>query len=320
MNDIDDRTKIYGEENNPYPEEDEINLVDLLLVILKHKWLIFMLVFLTGVGAVFYSLSLTNIYRSEAMITPREEEKGAGVAIPNLGGLGGLVAGELGLGGGGSLKKLEMVLNSRYLSTHILQKYKLMPVVFVDLWDASTKAWLSEEKPTEQDGVMALKGMLKVGVDIKKDTITVGFEHKDPATAQKIVSYYLTETSELIRQVVLKDAAEKKAFFYRQTERIADPLLKEKIYLLLAKEIEKETFARVQKYYSFYVVDPPIVPDLDKKVRPRRSTICILSVIVALFVAVFLAFFIEFVKRVKAEDPQRYHDLIQALKPWRSKK
>ena len=57
----------------PYPnyppyeyEEDEINLLDYVIVLLKYKWLIFGIVFITGVAAVIISLMLPNIYRSEA--------------------------------------------------------------------------------------------------------------------------------------------------------------------------------------------------------------------------------------------------------------
>jgi uncharacterized protein involved in exopolysaccharide biosynthesis len=300
----------------PYAEEDEINLLDLLLVLLKHKWLIFIMIFLSGAAAVFYSLSLTNIYRSEATITPRAEDKNASIALPSLGGLGNFVAGELGLGGGGSLTRLEMVLTSQRLTDRLIRKYKLMPIVLSDIWDANLKKWTSDKEPTQQDGIKAMKAMLKVNVVSKKETITIGFEHKDPQEAKKIVEYYILETSELIREVVLRDAAEKMRFFRKQLNSIADPLLKEKIYVMLANEIEKETFARVQKYYSFYVVDPPLVPDMDKKVKPKRALICILSVVVAFFVAIFLSFFIEFIKRVKSDDPERYRELADSLKPW----
>ena len=64
---------------------------------------------------------------------------------------------------------------------------------------------------------------------------------------------------------MLKDAAENMRFFRKQLEKTIDSLLEEKIYSMLAKEIEKETFARAQKYYSFFVLDPPIVPDPDKQ-------------------------------------------------------
>ena len=89
---------------------------------------------------------------------------------------------------------------------------------------------------------------------------------------------------------------------------------------MLAREIEKDTFARAQKYYSFTVLDPPIVPDLNKRVKPKRSLICILSVTVAFFLAIFLAFFVEYVQRIKTEDQERYRELAQGLKLWKSKR
>lgn len=303
----------------PTTEEDEINLLDLFLVLLRHKFLILFLVVAAGVGAVFYSLSLENIYRSEATLTPREEEK-SGPSIPSLGGLGGMVAGQLGIGGGGSLEKLQVVLSSRELTLKIISKYDLMPVIFQEKWNDVTGTWIPEveEPPTLQDGMKAIKnGMLKVGSDPEKGVLTVGFEHKDPAKAKEIVDYYIKELSETLRSEVLHDANENKRFFMEQLDRTSDALLKEKIYNLLAKEIEKETFAKAQKFYSFQVVDPPIVPDPDKKVAPKRSIICILAVFVAFFFAVFLSFFLEFIRRIKTDDPERYRQIKDGLKPWK---
>lgn len=303
----------------PTAEEDEINLLDLFLVLLRHKFLIVFLVIVAGVGAVFYSLGLENIYRSDATLTPREEEK-SGPSIPSLGGLGGMMAGQLGLGGGGSLEKLEVVLSSRELTLKIINKYDLMPIIFQEQWNEEKGTWDAEveEPPTLQDGLKAVKsGMLKVSSDPEKGTLTVGFEHKDPQTAQKLVEYYVKELSETLRAEVLHDANENKRFFREQLDRTSDALLKEKIYNMLAKEIEKETFASAQKYYSFQVVDPPIVPDLDKKIAPKRSIICILSVFVAFFFAVFLSFFLEFIRRIKTDDPERYRQIKDGLKPWK---
>jgi uncharacterized protein involved in exopolysaccharide biosynthesis len=303
----------------PATEDDEINLLDLFLVLLRHKLLIMFLVVAAGVGAVFYSLGLENVYRSEATLTPREEEK-TGPSIPSLGGLGGMVAGQLGIGGGGSLEKLQVVLNSRELTLKIINKYDIMPIIFQEKWNPESGTWLPEveEPPTLQDGMKALKNnMLKVSSDPEKGILTVGIEHKDPETAKKIVEYYVKELSETLRAEVLHDANENKRFFREQLDRTSDVLLQEKIYNLLAKEIEKETFAKAQKYYSFQVVDPPIVPDPDKKVAPKRSIICILSVFVAFFFAVFLSFFLEFIRRIKTDDPERYRQIKDGMKPWK---
>jgi uncharacterized protein involved in exopolysaccharide biosynthesis len=283
-----------------YEPEDEINLLDYFIVLFKHKWLIIGLVFLAGLAAVFISLHMTNIYRSEATIIPRQEEKSATPpSIAFLRGLGGMAEELAGLGSGGSLDKFEVVLKSRHLSRRIVEKYKLMPRLFEEDWDSEKKAWLINPAPTFQDGYNALMDMLTVSRDRKSDVMTIKFDHQDPHFAKDMADNYLTELSETLREETLKDAKENQRFLRRQLEQTPDTLMKEKISAMLAREIEKEIFARAQTYYSFQVLDPPFVPDLDKKVKPRRALICILSVTVAFFVAVFLAFFLEYIHNVR---------------------
>jgi len=299
---------------HPYAEEDEINLIDLLMVLVKHKFLIIGMVLFSVVAAVAVSLLMTNIYRSEATIVARTQEKTAFNPLSALGGLGGVMAEGLDLGGGGSLEKLEVVLKSRNLTNRVIDKHKLMPVIFSNIWDKKKKKWDTDNTPTLQDGCKAMQDRLTIRVDLKKNTIKVSFDHENPETAKKVVDYYLTELSEVLRQEVLQDATENMRFFRKQLEKTIDSLLKEKIYSMLAKEIEKETFARAQKYYSFLVLDPPIVPDPDKKTRPKRALICILSVFVAFIIAVFLAFIMEYAHRLKTEDQERYQEMVQGLK------
>ena len=63
------------------------------------------------------------------------------------------------------------------------------------------------------------------------------------------------------------------------------------------------------------VLDPPIAADLDKKVKPKRALICILSVTVAGFLAIFLAFFLEYIHNVReGEDEERLNKLRKYLK------
>ena len=260
---------------------------------------------------------LPNIYRSEATIIPRQQEKSpASSALSALGALSGM-AGELaGLGGGGDVDKFEVVLKSRDLARRVVEKYKLMPDLFEEEWDPLKKEWKGNPAPTIQDAYeLITRQLLTVSRDRKTDVLTVKFDHEDPNFAKIMVDNYLTELSESLREETLKDAAENKRFLQEQIEQTSDPLLKVKISDLLAKEIEKETFARAQKYYNFIVLDPPVASDLDKKVKPRRALICILSVTVSGFFAVFLAFFIEYVGMVKnSKDEERLNLLRGYLK------
>ncbi|MCF8070268.1 MAG: hypothetical protein K9L30_16920 [Desulfobacterales bacterium] len=293
-------------------EEDEINLLDLFLVVLKHKILIIGIVFLTGLGALLYSLTMPNIYLSEATISPKEDDKNSANPLSSLGG------GQIGIGGGGSLEKLELMLKSRELTRRVIHKHDLLPILYPDRWDDKAKKWREGQEPTIQDGWQLVNGsLLKIKADTGFSTLKVGIEHKDPDTAQKIVNYYMVELSEALREEVIHDASEKMKFFEEQLNYITDSMMRDKVYALLAKEIEKDTFARAQKYYSFNVVDPPIVPDLNKKIRPKRKLICILSVLVAFFMAIFISFLMEFVHRVKTDDPERYRKVMDGVKGWK---
>jgi uncharacterized protein involved in exopolysaccharide biosynthesis len=300
----------------PYDEEDEINLLDYFIVLLKHKKLIIGSVFFTGVLAVIISLLMTNIYRSEATIVPRQNENATSSSpLSALRGLGGIADENVGLVGGGSAEKFEIVLKSRHLSARVVERHKLMPHLFEEAWDPDKKEWRDDPPPTSQDAYKALMAGLSVSRQRTSEVLTIKFDHKSPEFARDMVDHYLTELSESLREETLTDALENQRFLRRQLEQTSDVLLKEKIYDMLAREIEKETFARAQKYYSFLVLDPPVVPDLDKKVKPRRSLICILSVTVAFFVAVFLAFFLEYVHNVRTrEDPERLEAIRDNLK------
>ena len=306
---------------NPYPpgmpEEDEINLLDLFIVLLKHKVMILSVVFLAGVAAVVISLLMTNIYRSECTISPTFQGRGSGgalVALGDLGGLGGMIAPDV-FQTAGSLEQFDLVLKSRELTKIIVMKYNLLPLLYEDFWDAEQKRWKPEMKkpPSWQDTYKLMQKMLKSVPDKKQNVVRLSFEFKDPRMAQTILNYYVTGLSEYLRQSVLVDSAAQLKALYEQLAKQTDPLLKNRIYGMIAGQIEKETVAMVQRYYSFNVIDPAFVPD--KKFAPKRAQICMIAVVVAFFIAIFLAFFMEYVNNLKTrEDPERLANLRKSMR------
>jgi uncharacterized protein involved in exopolysaccharide biosynthesis len=297
---------------NPYaiPEEDEINLLDLFIVLLRHKVMIIFVVFLAGVAAVVISLLMTDIYRSEATIVPTTQEKGG--ALSALGGFGAMIASEVGIGAGGSLEQFEVVLKSRELTHSIVKAHNLLPVIFEDSWDAAAKKW-KDEPPKTEDIYKEVQNLLEVKPDKKKNVMMVAFQSKDPEMAKRVLDYFIVGMSELLRRQKLDEAAAQQKHLYQQLGQTSDPLLKNKLYELIAKQIETETLANVQKYYSFNIVDPSYVPEL--KFKPKRAQICVLSVVVAFFIAIFAAFFLEYIKNIGTqEDPERLANLRRSLR------
>ncbi len=303
------KNAIYG-----YDQEDEINLLDLFIVLLKHKRMIFSVVFAAGIIAVIASLLMTNIYRSECTITPIEQEKASmSSRLSALGGFGAMVASQVGIGGAGSLEKFELVLKSRELTNGLVEKHKLMPVIFEDSWDEKTKTWKTEDPPTIQDAYKSMQGMLEIKPDKKNGVLKLGFLFTDPAVAKNLLNYYVDGMSEFLRQQSLENVAIQSKALQEQLVTTTDPLLRTKLAEIIAQYMEKETLAKVQRYYGFNVIDPPFAPE--KKFKPRRSIICILSVVVAFFVSVFLAFFIEYIGNLKKnEDTERLENLKKYMK------
>lgn len=293
------------------PEKDELNLLDyikvLIKVLWKHKFRIFYITLIAAIYSVPYALSLPNVYRSEATIIPRQQDKTAvPSAIAALGAFGGIAQEMLGLGGGGSIKKFEIVLKSRVFANEIYLKHKseILPALYEEAWDKAKDTWITDKgpHPSIQDVTRAISKSLIIKTDKNTDTISIQVEHHNPVFAKKMVNYYLNELSETLREETLKDAAENQRFLRKQLGQTADVLLKEKIYTLLAREIEKETFARAQDPYSFQILDPPIVPE--GRLKPDRRRTCLLFVVIAGLLGIFLAFFLEYIHDVRKKTQE----------------
>ena len=302
----------YGGYQDLPAAEDEINLLDLFIVLLKHKVMIFSVVLLAGIMAVVISMQMPNIYRSEITISPTTQEKTGG-ALSALGGFGAMIASDMGIGATGSLDQFEVVLKSRELTNGIVRKYNLMPILFEKSWDPVNKKWKVKKLPILEDAYKTMQGLLKITPNKKQNVMQLSVEHKDPVLAQTILNYYVLGLSEFLRQQTLTDAAAQQAQLSTQLAKTTDPMLRNRLYEVIAKQIEKETLAKVQRYYSFNIIDPAFVPE--KKFKPKRSQICLLSVVVAFFIAIFLAFFLEYLHNMKKnEDPERLANLRNALR------
>ena len=84
--------------------DDEIDLKELFSAIWQGKWVIIVTTFIAAVIAVFYALSLPNIYKSEVLLAPAEENQGGGMSAlaSQFGGLAAIAG--VNLSGGGADK------------------------------------------------------------------------------------------------------------------------------------------------------------------------------------------------------------------------
>ncbi len=92
-----------------------------------------------------------------------------------------------------------------------------------------------------------------------------------------------------------------KAYLEGQVEKNPDFMIRQKIFSLIAQQIETAMMAEVKENFSFKILDPPIVPD--RKIRPKRLQMAILALTASLLVAVLAAFVREYLASRNKTQP-----------------
>jgi hypothetical protein len=324
--------------NVPEYEEEEINLLDYWRVIWKRRLFIVSLAVVVMVGTIVYSLSQPNIYQASAIITPvsaKEGGGGAGGAMSALalqfGGLPGIA-----LPGSSSATEIVNLLKSNILREKILRRYQLMPILFYKQWDAGKKGWKQggdsgvslnplsyvgklmgafssgdsqkgQKKngygPDIWDGIRKLGGIVKINHNIKENSIAITAEYMDPETTARIVEYYLTTLTDHMSSEAKRVALINRKYLEGELGKTGDPLIKQKIYNMIAQQVETSMMAEVKENFSFKVIDPPKVPDT--KIKPKRAQMVVLGLVVAVFIGIFLAFFLEYIQKTKNKTKEQ---------------
>lgn len=199
-------------ERKPLQEEEEIDLYELWLRLVRRKRLIGG-VFLAGVlTALAVSFILKPVYRSEASLLP--------VASQPTTGLSELAGQFLGiqLSKEGPSAKILALLKSRTLRERVVDKLELVNV-------------LVKDPPPERDArtvaVEILKKMISVTEDRKTGVIKLSVEHEDPALARRIGEALIEELRKALREKALTVARANRVFLEAQLKETEEELRRE---------------------------------------------------------------------------------------------
>ncbi len=191
-------------------EEEEINLLELALVIVKRKRLVIGLPLIAAVLAIIYSLTLPNIYTATAKILPPQKEGGGGLSalLSQAGGLGGLVGGVSGLGGPAEL--YVGILKSRSVGDAVVKRLNLVQIF---------KAKSSEDARDALEGAVNIKSG-------KDGIITISVDNKDPKLAAQLANSYVEELSRASTRLNLSKAGTERVFLEKRLELVRGDLIK----------------------------------------------------------------------------------------------
>jgi len=191
--------------------EDEINLLDLLIVLAKHKRIVLGVPLAAGILAAIVSLLLPNIYTGTTRILPPQQSASAASALLSqlggaLGGIGGAAGGALGIRNPNDL--YIGMLRSRTVADNLITRFELNKVYRQEL-QSNTR--------------LALQGNTSIAAG-RDGIITIEVDDKDPKRAAELANAYVEELMKLTRVLAVTEASQRRLFFERQLLQVKDNL------------------------------------------------------------------------------------------------
>lgn len=187
-------------------DDDEISLLDLAIVLAKHKRLIIGFPAVVATLAVIVSLMITPQFTATAKMLPPEKSQGASALMAQLGGLAGLAGGAAGIKNPNDL--YIGMLKSRTLQDAMIRRFDLMA-----FWKADLESSARDQ----------LTGMSNI-TSGKDSIITIEVTDQDPKRAAEMANAYIDELYKLTKSIATTEASRRRLFFEQQFQQAKDQL------------------------------------------------------------------------------------------------
>lgn len=180
--------------------EDEISLLDLAIVIAKHKRTILGVPAAVAVLSVIVTLLMTPIFTGTTKILPPQQSQStASAMLSQLGGLlGGAAGGIAGIKNPNDL--YVAMLKSRTVADRMIERFGLMA-----LWEAERIG----------DARKTLEAVTKISAG-KDGIIAIEVDDEDPKRAAAMANAYVEELVRLTNTLAVTEAAQRRLFFEQQ--------------------------------------------------------------------------------------------------------
>ncbi len=298
----------------------EIDLKEIFNILWDSKKLFIFIVSLFAISSVFYSLSLPNVYQSDAILS-LVEKKDLSSTISNSG-LASLAGINLNSDASDSneAKALKKVTTLSFFTDNILPNIYLPNLMAFDSWDRATNkitynenifnstndSWVRNfespgtQIPSAQESFnVFVNNHLRVSEDKDKGFIIIGIKHQSPHIAQTWTDLIVKELNYFFKTKDKIEAQAAMEYLNNQMIKTSFAEIKQVIAELLKENTQILTLIEVSDFYVFEYIDPPVV--MEKKIGPSRSLICIFGTFLGLIISIVVVLFRSYIT-TKSKD------------------
>lgn len=280
--------------------DDQINLLEIIHVLLKAKWKIISLSTFIAIIGVLYSLSLSNIYESKALLSPSSSNSSISGALGGYAGLAGLAGISLPSSGddGNTAKAMEKLYSLSFFEKNILPNIFLPDLMAIETWNLETNkldydksiylidtnTWI--KMPSAQESFREFIEHFKLSQNAKTGFVTLRIKHQSPYIAKQWAELMVNQVNTFYRQKDKQESEKAVSYLNKQIAMTNLSEIKEAIAKLLQEETKKLTLIEAKKFYVFDYVDPPAV--MERKSEPSRASLCILIALLGGMLSIIL--------------------------------
>lgn len=214
------------EERQIQHDDEEINLVDYLIILAKHKGLIISITLVAAIITLIISLIMLPIYKAETKILPPRQQSSTAAQLLNQ--FGGIIgsAGSINISPIKTPNDLYIaLLKSRPVLDNIIDRFRLM-----ELYKTKIR----------EDTRVALVDVLNTNDDKKSGIITLGIKDKDPKRAAEIANAFVEALRDLNKELAITEGSQKRLFIEEQLKNAKEALIKAEESM---KEFQEKTGA-----------------------------------------------------------------------------
>jgi len=302
---------------------DGVNLTEIFYVLSGKKKLIISITLIFAVLSVLISLSLTNYYKSEALLTIAGQSNSSN-ALSGLGGIAS-VASMAGINLPSSNSNRSVIaiktIESRAFLKHLISFEGVLPSIMAsksydhnsnkilfdpDIYLADTKEWVREPKddklsiPSYLEAYDVYLKRVSISEDKLNNLISISVEHISPIFAKELLELIISQANELIRSKDLRESSDAIAFLNNEIPSASLITMKDAINKLVQSQLEKQMLSRVNTEYVLKVIEPPFIPE--NKSRPSRAIICILGTFFGAIIAIISILMRQYFFREQLDD------------------
>jgi len=287
-----------------------ISLIEILLLLWKKRFFIIISSILAGCLSVIIALNLTEIYKSQALVSIQSENQSNSLSsmASQFGGIASLAGISLSDGNNKTSYVVETIKSREFLKL-LINKYDVTAsIMATEYYNKETKEIVYSDLDWVRDGKenflsipsylevhdKYINSLLDININEKTGFINISIEHQSPYFAMEFLTIIIKELNLITKNREISETNAALSFLNEQLENAPLVEIKNSINNLIQSQLNNQMIANIKEDFLLKVLDPPYVPE--QRVRPNRAIFCISITLLVFFISIFTVLFSNFVK------------------------